>query len=144
MRILLVFSALSLLAACSKTTYTVSALPETYIEWGSFGGFTGEKQSYLLMPNGQIFERTSSNPEGQELSAVERKQAKQVFKAFDKSDFRTSNLGKSGNLTHFILFYEKEQVYSASWPEGSDELTEEINRLQGLLWNCIKQTPETL
>lgn len=131
MRILAFLSACLFLLSCSKTTYTLKTLPDTYIEWGSYGGFTGQKHGYYILPNGQRFEEYSSGSQGEELSALPRKEAKKLFKSFAKSDIKSIDYRKSGNLTEYIFYYEKGQIYTLTWPSG--EMPAEIAKLHALL-----------
>lgn len=130
MRLFLVL-AMGLLFSCSPKTYELNSLPGTYIEWGSYGGFTGQKHSYYILPNGQRFEQYSAGSQGEELSALRKKEAKKLFKSFAKSDIKSIDYRKSGNLTEYIFYYENGQIYTLTWPSG--EMPAEIAKLHALL-----------
>ena len=95
----------TLLTSCaSSKSYTADALPEEQLHFRWGGGFTGEFQSYLLLPNGQLFHKREVIEElpYREVEPIDKKTAKELFETYDKQGFGALGYDEPGNVTYIV------------------------------------------
>lgn len=98
--------AMSLLLACAVSkSYTAEALPDEQLHFRWGGGFTGEYQAYLLLPNGQLFHKREVINElpYREVEAVDVKAAREFFDTYDKRGFDELAYRDPGNATYSVM-----------------------------------------
>ena len=132
--------------ACKSQTYQINELPARKIEFGSMGGFTGNKFTYTLLENGQLF--ISSDFEKKEEKGVGKMKAKKVFKEAEKVKQAGFNFTESGNMTNYIIFNTGSDSIKWSWPSEFSKrgITSEIKvatpdsliKLHGMLMKTIQ------
>lgn len=97
-------AAATLLSCASAKTYTADALPaeQLHFEWG--GGFTGEYQAFLVLPNGQLFHRRQVLEElpYREVEGVDPKAARELFATYERQGFGTLGYDEPGNMTYTV------------------------------------------
>ena len=95
--------------SCKSTekSFTPTTFEGDTLTFGSFGGFAGAENKYLLLSNGQIF-KYSRKDNGKEIDRVEKKQVEQIFKNIDNLKLRDQVLDDPGNLTHFMEIKDKD------------------------------------
>lgn len=101
------------LGACK--THTLQQLPETRLYFGNGGGFAGAYTEYMLLENGQLFQRESLQGAFVALSKVKRSQAKALFKAWTEQQLDKQNFHHPGNLYRFLRMEEGQEVHRITW-----------------------------
>lgn len=93
-----------LLGCASAKTYTADALPDEQLHFRWGGGFTGEYQAYMLLPNGQLFHKREviSELPYREVEDVDAKAAKEFFETYDKQGFAALDYDDPGNVTYAV------------------------------------------
>ncbi len=109
----ILFTSLTIIS-CTAQQYSPQELPQTKIEWGAGGGFTGGSTTYILLENGQIFVFKNSKDNIQELNPIKETMARDLFikaKQLNLDNF----VNRPGNLYKFISFEDKNQENTITW-----------------------------
>lgn len=129
---------LLLLQACK--TYEAKKLPETRIEFGSGGGFTGFTETWYLLKNGQVFYKHTTDSIPKALSPVKRKMAKLLYKEVLKSPAMSLENNNPGNIYRFLNVHNKKTNSLHTWRPGDAE-TRLLDSLYTKLNKNIIQIP---
>ena len=133
-KITLLLSFLALFA-CDKKKYNLNNLPPTYVEFGTFGGFTGAKESNYIFPNGRFYQLNSLTTDTSS-SDFKKKEVKHIFKRLSNLNFEEIQSQKPGNFNHYLKYktqdIEKEIIWQ--FPEQiSPELLVIYNNINELM-----------
>ena len=117
MRTLLLAAVATLLSCASSKTYTAEALPDEQLHFRWGGGFTGEYQAYLLLPNGQLFHKRELVTElpYREVEAVDAKAAREFFTTYDKQGFAALGYDEPGNMTYVVTRVDGADTSRLTW-----------------------------
>ena len=129
MRFALLFALSVLFVMCASTkTYTLDELPDEQLLFSSGGGFTGEWNDYLLLPNGQLFTRRRVIRElpMRELEGLDPKVTKDLFDTFEKQKFAELGYNEPGNMTYVIEHVAAGDTAKVVWGGGNLKPTEEL------------------
>ena len=112
--------AAALVGCATSKTYTADALPEQQLHFRWGGGFTGEYQAYLLLPNGQLFHKREVMTElpYREVEAVDKKVAKGLFDTYDQQGFATLDYDDPGNVTYVVTHVTGPDTARMLWGGG--------------------------
>jgi len=99
---------------CKSQTYQMNNLPARKIEFGNMGGFTGNKLTYTLLENGQLF--LFSDFEKKEEKGVSQMKAKKIFKEAEKLQAAGYRHNETGNMSDYILFKTGTDTLEWKWP----------------------------
>ncbi len=126
--VLFAFLALLLSMCASSKRYTLDELPPERLYFSFGGGFTGEYQEYLLLPNGQLFSRRQViNPlPYREYEPLEEKVAKDLFSTFEKQNFDALGFDDPGNMTYTIQHVVASDTATVVWGGTEVQPTEEL------------------
>ena len=125
----LAFAALLLFAMCAPSTrYTADALPDEHLAFSFGGGFTGEYQEYLLLPNGQLFgrRRVVSEVPYREFEGVEAKVAKDLVATYARQGFGALGYDDPGNITYTVEHVAGADTSRVRWGGTAVKPTEEL------------------
>ena len=114
---------------CASTkTYSLEALPDQQLLFSSGGGFTGEWNDYLLLPNGQLFKRRRVVREVpmREQQPLDPKVAKDLFATFERQGFADLGYDEPGNMTYVIEYVTAADTARVRWGGGNLKPTEEL------------------
>lgn len=117
------------LAACSRPqVYTLETLPPERLTFRYGGGFTGQYQEYMLLPNGQLFHKREviNNLPFRELSPVDPKTAKEFFTTYDKQNFATLGYDDPGNMSYTITHFDGDASTAITWGGEEAKPTEAV------------------
>ena len=103
--------------APAKQVYTLESLPERQLTFSYGGGFTGEFNEYLLLPNGQLYHRRKViNPVSfRPVEPIDAKLAKDFFTTYDKQHFDELSLDDPGNMTYSIMAVRAGDTTRVTW-----------------------------
>ncbi len=108
---------LTLSRCATGKTYTIDTLPAERLLFRYGGGFTGQSQEYMLLPNGQLFYRREVINElpFREVAPVDPKVAKDLFDTYEKQDFAALTYDDPGNMTYTITRVDGAATTQMSW-----------------------------
>lgn len=109
---------------CSPKVYSISNLPDEYIQIGSYGGFTGSVETFFFFPNGQRFlthgSPTSDVPENSdEIEGGSKKEFQSMLNDLEELDFYNIEMMEIGNMTYFVRVKTKKADKSVQWGDNS-------------------------
>ena len=125
---LLAAAAATLLACAAGKTYTADALPEEQLHFRWGGGFTGEYQAFLLLPNGQLFHKREvvSELPYREAEPVDAKVAKELFKTYETQGFAALDYDDPGNVTYVVTHVTGADTTQMRWGGGAVKPKQEV------------------
>ncbi len=99
--------------------YSLEDKPKSYIEIGSYGGFSGQEQVYYFFPNGQRFFTTGfmgdSTSKVTALESAFDDQFEIMIAELYAMEFFDYESTPPGNMTYYIKFQEKKKVTKVVW-----------------------------
>jgi hypothetical protein len=120
---------LLLLASCGPKKYTLESVPEQRIEFGFMNQKTGGTSTYILMDNGQLFQKSTLYGKYSEYKSVTEKEAHFIFATVDQLRQSNSNLYKIGELTHFVRLRDGVNLQEWKWDPTDANLPLDIKKL---------------
>ncbi len=123
----------------SAKQYTVDTLPAEQLRFSFGGGFTGEVNEYLLLPNGQLFARKQVVQElpFREQEPIDAKVAKELFGTYDEQNFDALDYDDPGNMTYSIQHVNGSDTTRLTWGgtrvKPAENLRTYWRRVMGLL-----------
>jgi len=139
------FSAILLIAACKPSKY---ASPEAFkgnkISWGTGGGFSNITTTYSLLPNGQLFKKSSGDGSVVEMPAVSKGQAKKVFDMIKGIDLMNMSFNKPGSLSQFIEFATPAGSNKVVFGDESNKPDQSVLDLYTQLGQVIKSSKSSM
>lgn len=115
--ILIIFVAISL-TDCKSKYNTPNEYKGNRITFGSYGGFAGKKTEYTLLSNGDFYKGTGTQGSLDRMTHDLDDRAIQFFSNFEVMQFDTLNIDKTGNMTHYIVMYDKDkEPHRIQWPD---------------------------
>ena len=127
----LLLLSLFLATACggkAAERYTLEELPEEQLVFSFGGGFSGQYQEYMLLPNGQVFHRRKVINElpFRPYTDVDSKEARDLFATYRKLDFAALNYDEPGDMTYTIIHTRGDQSSTLTWGGPNTNPTEEL------------------
>ena len=120
------FSVLSLLFACKHTQYTADHLPDELLRWGNGGGITGKETSYVLLENGQLFQRDGAQAALTALPSIKSRKADGLVDKAEKLGVLTLAFAHPGNTYQFIEFEDEGKKNRVVWGDGKFPVSADI------------------
>ena len=113
---------------CCKSKYNT---PYDYsgerLTFGTMGGFAGKVNEYTLLSNGEIYKGTGSEGFVDQLSHDMKDRGKQFFDNYKEMHFDTLNIDKTGNMTYYIVMYNKDKsTHRIQWADYVESVTPEL------------------
>jgi len=115
------FILLVLLAFSCKTNKVANLADNTlpYLTFTSGGGFAGQYTTYVLLENGQIFEKgqfaSGTEPDSKPAGTISKEQAQQIFSNYTVLDLDNVNQESYGNYTYTIIKTDGDQQHKLVW-----------------------------
>lgn len=131
-------SLLVLHLSCNRSNYTPQHPSEQYIRYGSGGGFTGAKTTYILMDNGQLFQQESLSDTTLLWPRVKRKEYRAIFTSLTQMDSSLLSLQHPGNRYFFIEWIRPEKQLQATWGSSDYQPPAALLELYQELMNLVK------
>lgn len=116
-------------AACLTTSYTMEELPPTRVHFGEGGGFAGTKTEYILLENGQLFQKPAGEKQFQELSTLPRAKSKLLFAQVDSLRLHRYDFYHPGNLYFFLRQTTEVIDHTVQWGEADRPVREDVQRV---------------
>jgi hypothetical protein len=115
-RIIYLCITLALLVSCKSNKDPIKDLSkESFILFGTGGGFTGKVTSYKLFETGQIKKQTGINTAFNSHSTIDKKTCIQIFNSIEQLDLKSKPINDPGNLYYFIELNEKGEKTRFTW-----------------------------
>ena len=115
--------------SCKSAHYSVENWPQTYLSFGSFGGFSGMISTTYLLPNGQVFHENSMDNKKIETNKLSKKEARNVFNSAEKINWSQLPPDNFGNMSYFFSYHTKDSTYTANWGEKGQTPPAEIDAI---------------
>lgn len=121
--------------SCSKKFTSPLEATGPQISFGSGGGFSGQVNEFVLLSNGQLFEKVAFKEEFVKLPKVKKAQVDQIFETYQTLNFSELSVREPGNMYSFISFKEDKEEHRLVWGNvcPSQELLIYFNNLNALL-----------
>ncbi len=116
----------SLIFSCCTKKYTSSEIPEEKITFGSGGGFSGIYSEYVLLKNGQLFEKQQPGNKMIELESITKKQAKTLFEKCEALKLSTMDFKEPDNYSHYIEVTTTDHTNRVTWGKKEDPISGDI------------------
>ena len=126
MKNVLILVVFSLIFSCCTKKYASSEIPEEKITFGSGGGFSGYFSEYVLLKNGQLFEKKQPENKLVELESITKRKAKSLFEKCDSLNLSTMDHVKPDNYSHYIEVTTTEHSNRVSWGKKEDPISGDI------------------
>ena len=132
--VLIVFS----LSSCA-TAQDISPIDykKKQIIFGNGGGFTGMVNTYVLLQNGRLYQQKSDTTYS-ELSIVNKKECKTVFKKYKKAQSDTVHVNNPGNIYYFMEFVGKDTTHRVVWGGGGETPPDTVKAFHKELMEMVK------
>lgn len=122
---------------CKQPKYTADNLPTKQLRWGNGGGFVGKEKTYILLENGQVFNRDMAN-NASELPKTKARKAKALFKSAESLGLAKLDFNHPGNVYYFIEFQEGDVVNRIAWGDPSIPVDKSIAAFYAELETLLK------
>ncbi len=109
------FSVCLLWNGCKSQHYTADQLPGTQLVFGNGGGITGSVSAFILLPNGQIFQKENLRGTITELGSVPKSTAKKMLQKAQDLHLEDLNVQQPGNLYFFITYKTPQGEARCTW-----------------------------
>ena len=107
--LILLISIAICLADCKSKYNTPNEYEGDRITFGSYGGFAGKKTEYTILSNGDFYKGIGAQGSVDQMAHDSDNQAIQFFSNYKVLQFDTLNIDKTGNMTHYIIMYDKDK-----------------------------------
>lgn len=111
-------STISLFFACKHTQYTADKLPDELLRWGNGGGITGKETSYVLLENGQLFQRDGVQAALTALPSIKSRKADGLIDKAENLGVLTLAFAHPGNTYQFIELEDEGKKNRVVWGDG--------------------------
>lgn len=128
-----------ILSSCNATKFTAENLPETQLIFGNGGGFSGLVNQFLLLENGQLFEKKGGSKSFVALSKVRKKHATTIFNQLDSMAFLTMEIDQPGNIYHFIQLKAPGVDHKLTWGKSDHQADSQVESLYKNLRDLVKK-----
>ena len=125
------------LLSCKCTQYTADTLPVKQLIVGKSGGFTGRETSYIVLKSGQVFEKTFPDEKTTELKGLKAADLRKLFNNAWKKSNKDYKYNKPGNLTHFIIYKDKNFENKISWASTDTLVSKNIRKIHADMYRIV-------
>jgi hypothetical protein len=97
---------------------------------GSGGGFTGKETAYLLLDDGRLYRRTSTQPTYALIGRQTAATTKRVFTSVeDRCAIRRTAYDKPGNMYRFVRWKKGAEQYKVAWAPNDGNVPAGYNQV---------------
>lgn len=111
--------------ACKTPTYTLDALPDEQLRFGSGGGFAGTSTEHLLLANGQYFQKPQQSRQMSYVGTIDKSTAKSYLKRAEALGLDTMNFNHPGNM-YYYLQTGADEATRVTWGDINFETNAEV------------------
>ncbi|MBP7183905.1 MAG: hypothetical protein KBA06_00215 [Saprospiraceae bacterium] len=110
------------------------------ITFGKGGGFTGKETSYVLLQNGQLFEKKSDSVFVQ-VALIEKKLYKSLFADALSNKLDQIQCNKPGNMYYFVAYDDAKKKISnkITWGDANAQLESKVKEFYKEINKLIPQ-----
>jgi len=101
-KLLSILLLVGLFSSCKTTEHQLDELPDTYLSYGSGGGFAGSLDEIFIFENGQVLESKTFVDSTIVHPKVKKSEVKSLIDYVLKENLLTYKMFKPGNLYYFI------------------------------------------
>ncbi|HMG16945.1 MAG TPA: hypothetical protein VK590_15920 [Saprospiraceae bacterium] len=120
------FLLLIAILSCKSIKYTSAQLPDKQIIIGESGGFSGIETSFILCASGQVFKQIFPANKTEEITGLDVKKLKKLYKIPWKKKWDKYTYDKPGNLTHYISLKNGDKLHKISWSTSDTLVSKEL------------------
>jgi len=132
------------LSSCNPKSYSLSNLPAEQIIFGQGGGFTGAVNTYLLLDNGQLFQKKSFQSEDWEvLEPLRPRHGRKMFRKIRKIDQDSMGIKEPGNRYFFLHYINAESRFENTWGKPDYVAPSELTELHAQLQELFNKAQES-
>lgn len=133
-RIIYLCIILVLAVSCKSSKDPVKGITnETFILFGTGGGFTGKVTSYKLYESGQIKKQSGVQTAFNSHATIDERTCTQIFNSIEQLDLKSRPINDPGNLYYFIEINEKGEKTRFTWGGINEEPDAAIRGYYNLL-----------
>lgn len=130
---------LTFFAFCSSPKYTTpTEFPDARITFGSGGGIAGLVTEYVLLENGQLFTKKTTEDNYRILTQVEKNEVEQIFKNYDFLKIDDIAHNHPSNMYQFIEFNHKDKKHRITWGDTNNPVESNVNVFYSILNQLAK------
>lgn len=123
--------------ACNSSKYTTENLPEPQLIFGNGGGITGATNSYILLENGQLFQKNSLTDSTKEVTPISKKQAKLLYQQVQELKIDSLEFNHPGNRYFFIQHLQEGTRHELTWGDMNHKIPKEIETFYKSLFEIV-------
>ncbi len=116
----------SLIFSCCTKKFATNEIPEEKITYGSGGGFSGYYTEYVLLKNGQLFQKLKQGQDLIELEPITKRKAKALFEKCEELNLTTMDHQQPDNYSHYIEVTTTEHTNKVTWGKKEDPISGDI------------------
>lgn len=135
----LLLASLVAVSGCNSTKFTTDNLPETQLYFGNGGGFSGLVNQYLLLENGQLFEKKGGAEHFSELKKARKKQATAIFSQLETISFSKLEIDQPGNTYRFVHLLAPSIDHKVTWGKPDYQVHAQVDNLYNDLMALVKK-----
>lgn len=132
-----------LVSGCKSTKVGPDNFPDTYLSFGNGGGFMGAYKEYVLLENGQLYQRNKIDTTFSTTIKLKKRMAKPIFEALNELDFSKVNRNSPGNIYKFMEYNKDGKRYRLVWGSANKaEIDERLNKIYKMSMEEVRKGME--
>lgn len=134
-----IFVCLIAFLGCNTTKFTPDNLPETQLIFGSGGGYSGLVNQYIILENGQLFEKKGDDKTFSEINKIKKKKAHTLYTQLENIAFTEMEVNQPGNIYRFIHLVSSGVDHQLTWGKGDYQVDAQVESLYQELLALVKK-----
>lgn len=104
-----------LFSCCNHKAFDLSTYQKQYLVFGQGGGITGLRIEYILLENGNIYQRNSQTDSLTLAKSVSKAFTTQAFQSFTDLGLDTLKCYEPGDLYYYVELHKSGSAYRIVW-----------------------------
>lgn len=113
--IFLIITCMVFIQSCKSTKYTIDNYDIPSLKFGNEGGFAGTSNEYILLENGQLFNKKPRANSFVELDPLDMSFVRQCFDNYENISQEAKNIHVPGNMTYWLGYDHKDVSTLSKW-----------------------------
>ena len=126
------------LIGCNTQKFNATDLPTRQLVIGNGGGFTGVQTEYLLLENGQVFEKSSMTDTIKEINSISKKKAQFFFEQVESFQLDSMNFNHPGNMYKYVNLMNEKKEGRATWGDANFKVSTKVEGCYDDILTAIK------
>ncbi len=128
---------------CKTAKFQATELPPEHIIVGNGGGFTGVQTEFIVLENGQVFEKSSLTGTTNEIKSINKKKAQHFFELVNSIQIDSMDFNHPGNIYKYVTLNSENRKESIVWGDVNYEVSGKVEECYQSIWEAIKsKNPE--